>query len=217
MRCGRIHCPTHEGIDLGINEPCRSQCVGLIIAQQTRESQMENYKSSDFERKQRLSDTTRLYEDEASREEHGERPIQRTVSAREIVERHLKERAGQVQRRKWGGRGLIMLGVGTILGSCPVYAFSLIGPQTIMIGLALVAGGAALLAWRPRLKDTNEALLVAVKHGNYLTTPRLALELDISLEKAERTIQELVRSGIAEIDLDHKDPDQAIVYRIKGL
>ncbi len=110
-----------------------------------------------------------------------------------------------------------MLGVATVLGSCPLYAFSLIGPQTIMIGLVLVAGGAALLAWRPRLKDTNEALLIAVKHGNYLTTPRLALEMDISLERSEKIIQELVRNGIAEIDLDHRDPDQAIIYRIKGL
>jgi hypothetical protein len=178
---------------------------------------MEKYKSGDFERKQRLSDRTRLFEDEGPSEEHSEGPVQQTFKAREIVERHLKERAALVQRRKWGGRGLIMLGVATVLGSCPVYALSLIGPQTIMIGLALVAGGAALLAWRPRLKDTNEALLIAVKHGNFLTTPRLALEMDISLEKAEKIIQELVRSGIAEIDLDHKDPDQAIVYRMKGL
>jgi hypothetical protein len=151
---------------------------------------MEDYKSRDFEKQQRLSDRSKLFEDEARREEHGERSTQKAVSAREIVERHLKERAAQVQRRKWGGRGLIMLGVATVLGSCPMYAFSLIGPQTIMIGLALAAGGAALLAWRPRLKDTNEALLIAVKHGNYLTTPRLALEMDISLERAEKIIQE---------------------------
>ncbi len=178
---------------------------------------MEDYKSRELEKKQRLSDGQRLYEDETSIQESIERPVQRTVSAKEIVERHLKERAIQIQRRKWGGRGLIMLGVATVVGSCPMYAVSLIGPQTIMIGLALVAGGSALLAWRPRLKNTNEALLIAVKHGNYLTTPRLALEMDISLEKADKIIQELVRSGIAEIDLDHKDPEQAIVYRIKGL
>ena len=45
----------------------------------------------------------------------------------------------------------------------------------------------------------------------------LALEMDISFNKAEKIIQELVRSGIAEIDLDHKDPDHTITYRIKGL
>ena len=81
-----------------------------------------------------------------------------------------------------------------------------------MIGL-----GSALLAWRPRLKDTNEALLVAMKYGNSLTAARLALELDVSFEKADKIIQELVRRGIAEIDLDQKDLDQNIVYRIKGL
>jgi predicted transcriptional regulator len=86
-----------------------------------------------------------------------------------------------------------------------------------MIGLAMIAGGSALLAWRPRLKDTNEALLVAMKYGNSLTATRLALELDVSFEKAEKIIRELVRSGIAEIDLDQKDPDQGITYKIKGL
>jgi len=178
---------------------------------------MEDYKSGHFRTQQKLSPRSGSFEDEASIEELGERSTQPTVRAREIVERHLKERATKVQRLKWGGRGLIMLGVGTVLGSCPMYAFSLIGPQTIMIGLALIAGGAAVLAWRPRLKDTNEALLIALKHGNYLTTPRLALEMDISLERAEKILQELIHNGIAEIDLDHKDPDQVIVYRIKGL
>ncbi|HMK35207.1 MAG TPA: hypothetical protein VK463_09090 [Desulfomonilaceae bacterium] len=178
---------------------------------------MEDYKPDGLQKKQKFPERTRTHERDALSPEDIDRSVQRTVSAREIVERHLKERTAQLQRRKWGGRGLILLGAGTLLGSCPMYAFSLIGPQTIMIGLAMVAAGAALMAWRPRLKNTNEALLIAVKHGNYLTVPRLALELDISFEKAEKIIQELVRSGIAEIDLDRKDPDQAIVYRIKGL
>ena len=142
---------------------------------------------------------------------------QRTASTREIVEGHLKERARIATRRKWGGRGLVILGAVITLGSCPPYAFSLIGPQTIMMGLAMIAGGSALLAWRPRLKDTNEALLVAMKYGNSLTATRLALELDVSFEKAEKIIRELVRSGVAEIDLDQKDPDQGITYKIKGL
>jgi hypothetical protein len=178
---------------------------------------MEDYKSQDVETKRILADRRRLLEEEKQPVDFGERATQRTVSAREIVERHLKERTAQVQRLKWGGRGLILLGVATVVGSCPMYALSVIGPQTIMVGLGLIAAGSAFVAWRPRLKNTNEALLVAVKHGNYLTVPRLALEMDISLEKAEKIIQELVRSGIAEIDLDHKDPDQPIVYRVKGL
>jgi hypothetical protein len=41
--------------------------------------------------------------------------------------------------------------------------------------------------------------------------------LDVSFEKAEKIIRELVRSGVAEIDLDQKDPDQGITYKIKGL
>lgn len=178
---------------------------------------MEDYKPHDLGAKRRLADRSGLLEDEKQGADFGDRPVQQTVSAREIVERHLKERTAQVHRLKWGGRGLIMLGVATAVGSCPMYALSVIGPQTIMVGLGLVAGGAALLAWKPRLKNTNEALLVAVKHGNYLTVPRLALEMDISLEKSEKIIQELVRSGIAEIDLDSQDPDQPIVYRVRGL
>jgi hypothetical protein len=45
----------------------------------------------------------------------------------------------------------------------------------------------------------------------------LALELDITLDKADRIIQELVKSGIAEIDLLHKDSTNLIVYKVRGL
>lgn len=139
-----------------------------------------------------------------------------SARAREIVQGHLKERQKKAARRKWGGLGFIFLGSATIMASCPLYAFSLIGPDTLIVGLILIGGGCGLMAWRPRLKDTNEALVVAMKHDNRLTTPRLALELDISFQKAEKIIRELVKNGIAEIDLEHQDPD-AIVYRIKGL
>jgi len=103
------------------------------------------------------------------------------------------------------------------MGACPLYAFSLIGPQSVIAGIALIAAGSALLAWRPRLQDTNEAMIIAMRYGNCLTVPRLALELDISFDRAEKIISELVQKGIAEIDIDHQDPDNAIVYRIKGL
>jgi hypothetical protein len=81
----------------------------------------------------------------------------------------------------------------------------------------LMGGGFALTTLRPKLKDTNEAMLVALKYGYRLTAARLALEMDISFAKAEKILQELVRSGTAEIDLDSKDPDNTITYRIKGL
>lgn len=139
------------------------------------------------------------------------------LNTEEMVQGLLREREKRTARRKWGGRGLIVFGMATIIGSCPLYAFSVVGPGTIMAGLALIAGGAGLLAWRPRFKDTNEAILVALKHGNRLTTPGLALELDITFEKSERIIRELVKNGFAEIDLDHKDADHTIVYRIKGM
>jgi hypothetical protein len=142
---------------------------------------------------------------------------EKIIDVREIIQEHVREKARKASRRKWGGRGLIVLGAIIILTSCPLYAFSLIGPQTLFTGLAMMAGGSALLAWRPRLKDTNEAILVAAKYGNCLTTTRLALEMDISFEKADKIIQELVRQGVAEIDLDHKDPNHSIVYRVKGL
>jgi len=142
---------------------------------------------------------------------------ERAARTREMIEAHLKERAQTTWRRKWTGRGLIVVGAMTIMSSCPLYAFSLIGPETIMAGLALIAGGSALLAWHPRLKDTNEAMIIAMRYGNCLTVPRLALELNVTFERAEQIIQELVRNGIAEIDLDHRDPDHTIVYRIRGL
>jgi predicted transcriptional regulator len=178
---------------------------------------MEDYKPRDLSQYKLPSETEKRVEDRVFRKPEDLTSQEKSISTRQIVEDHLKERARRVARRKWGGRGLVILGAIMTLGSCPMYAFSLIGPQTIMIGLGLIAGGSALLAWRPRLKDTNEALIVAMKYGNSLTATRLALELDVSFEKAEKIIQELVRSGVAEIDLDQKDPDQGITYKVKGL
>jgi hypothetical protein len=178
---------------------------------------MEEYKPHDLRRHEQPSEKAEIPEEHVFRKPQDFATNQRTASTREIVEGHLKERSRKATRRKWGGRGLLILGAVITLGSCPPYAFSLIGPQTIMIGLAMIAGGSALLAWRPRLKDTNEALLVAMKYGNSLTAARLALEMDVSFEKAEKIIRELVRSGVAEIDLDQKDLDQGITYRVKGL
>jgi hypothetical protein len=182
------------------------------------ENHMENYKPPDLRQPEKKSSFDETFRSrEAPGRPEWERPDGKTVSAKEIAERQIKEKNASAQRRKWGGRGLILLGSGALVASCPFYAFSAIGPQTIIVGLALVVAGGALLAWKPRLKDTNEALLVAISHGNYLTAPRLALEMNISFEKAERILKELVRSGIAEIDIDHPHSDNVIVYRIKGL
>jgi hypothetical protein len=142
---------------------------------------------------------------------------ERAATVRQVIESQAREKAKKSFWRKWAGSGLIMVGATTLLGSCPLYAFSLIGPQTVIVAIALIAAGSALLVWRPRLKDTNEAMIVAMRYGNYLTVPRLALELDISFDHAEKIIRELVQKGIAEIDLDHKDPDNVIAYRIRGL
>lgn len=147
----------------------------------------------------------------------------RTLTGEEIVREHLGERKQKAIRRKWTGRIMIVFGILTMLSSCPFYALAVIPGQSVIAGVAIMiagiaigTGGGALLAWRPRLKDTNEALIVALKHGNRLTVSRLALEMDISFQRAEQIIQELVRSGIAEIDLDYKDPAQSLVYRIRG-
>ena len=45
---------------------------------------------------------------------------------------------------------------------------------------------------------------------------RLALEMDISFNRAERIMQDLVKSGVAEIDLE-KMTQRAPWYRVRGL
>lgn len=183
---------------------------------------MENFKSSDYRKDVKRSHIGA--HDELLRHLGTEEDEGLTLSKEEIVNRLMKERAKKLNRRKWIGRILIVFGFITMLGSCPFYAISFISSQSIMAGLAimiaglgLISGGGVLLSWRSRLKDTNEAMIVALKHGNRLTTSRLALELDISFEKADKIIRELVRNGIAEIDLDYQDPDNTITYKIKGL
>ena len=184
---------------------------------------MEKFTSSKYRQDMERSENTGL-DDEILRHPGREKDVTLTRSREDLVRRLLKEREKKVSRRKWAGRILIIFGFFTMAGSCPFYAVSLIPGQTIVAGLAImvaglamIVGGGVLHAWRTRLKDTNEAMIVALKSGNQLTTSRLALELDISFEKAEKIIQELVRNGIAEIDLDHNDPDGTILYRIKGL
>ncbi|MDQ7781856.1 MAG: hypothetical protein RDU20_03190 [Desulfomonilaceae bacterium] len=184
---------------------------------------MEKFKPPDYRRDEKRSTDTAWY-DEVLRPLEAERETDRGRKAEELVRRFLNERSQRAARRKWTGRVLIVFGFLTVLGSCPVYAVSLIPGQTIMAGvavmlagLAMITGGGILASWRTRLKDTNEAMVIALKHENRLTTSRLALEMDISFEKADKIIQELVRNGIAEIDLEHRDSEHTLVYKIKGL
>jgi len=184
---------------------------------------MERFKPPDYREDEKQSTGTAWY-DEVLRPREAERETGRGLNAEEIVRRYMEERTRKVTLRKWTGRVLIVFGFLTMVGSCPFYAISLIPGQTIMAGLAvmiaglaMIAGGGALVSWRARLKDTNEAMLVALKHGNRLTTSILALEMDVSFQKADKIIQELVRNGIAEIDMEDRDPEHTIVYKIKGL
>ncbi len=128
----------------------------------------------------------------------------------------LEKREKRTTRRKWG-KGLIILGIITILDSCTMFPIPLVGPPAIFAGALMILVGAAMLFEPARMKETNEALMVAVKYNNRLTVPRLALEMDISLKKAEKIIRELVRNGVAEIDLEDNHPDNGYVYKIRGI
>ncbi len=175
----------------------------------------EDYKTINFRKQQQTLDRNRESETVADlREQPG---YTEGLITEEDLKRLVKEKAVRASRRKWAGRLLIIFGAILMLGSCPFYVLSGAGSGTIIAALALIGGGSALLTWAPRLKNTNEAILIAMKYGNRLRATTLALEMDISFNKAEKIIQELVRSGIAEIDLDQKDPDHTITYRIKGL
>jgi hypothetical protein len=142
---------------------------------------------------------------------------QRTeTSSEKVLRRVLDQQERKSARKKWG-KGLIVVGAVTILDSCSFFPIPLIGPFAIWAGSAAILVGCALLIDAPRMRETNEALMIGLKNGNRLTVPRLALEMDISFKRAETIIQKLVRNGVAEIDLDDDDPDGGITYRIKGV
>ncbi|MBM4329076.1 MAG: hypothetical protein FJ118_18165 [Deltaproteobacteria bacterium] len=128
----------------------------------------------------------------------------------------MKQPDAGAAKRKWGW-GLIILGFITILEARFFPALPFLGPSALWLGGALIIFGLILAHRGPRMKETNEALLIAMKYDNRLTVPRLALEMDISLEKAEKILQNLVRNGVAEIDLDTEDAGGVITYKIKGI
>ncbi|MDD3474109.1 MAG: hypothetical protein PHS86_15110 [Syntrophaceae bacterium] len=170
-----------------------------------------------FKRKDIATQTFQEYWDKAKTRVLNIDEPSRSVGVSFTVEQYLRQRERISSRRKWAGRGLSLLGSLTLLGSCAVSMFSTTGLYSASLGLGLLISGLALSSWKPRLKESTEALIAAHKYGNVLNTARLALELDVSPQKAESILQELVRNGIAEIDLDHESSDGELNYRIKGL
>jgi hypothetical protein len=138
------------------------------------------------------------------------------ASHQKVVDRLEVDREKKASKKMWG-RVILALGIVTILDFWSMFPVPLMGFPSIIVGAVLILLGGTMLAGRQRLKDTNEALRIAMKHGNRLTVARLALELDISLDRAEKIVKQLVDKGIAEIDLDSLGPDEGIVYKIKGI
>jgi hypothetical protein len=129
-------------------------------------------------------------------------------------ERKLKARRW---KRRLGALGLGFLGVAVTVPSCILSAFSPVGSYAALLGVLMLLGSGFLFATNPRGSDVNHAVIFALRHGGALTVMRLALEMDISTEKAEKIINELVKKGLAEIDLASSGNDGAIVYRLTGL
>jgi hypothetical protein len=127
-----------------------------------------------------------------------------------------RERERHLSRKRWG-TGLVILGFITMLDACSFIPIPLVGAAAIWAGVFLMVLGAVLHFSVPKMKATNEALAVAARNGNRLTTARLALEMDITLKKADKIIHELMERGVAEIDLEANEAGDGIVYRIRGL
>lgn len=178
---------------------------------------MEKFNRPVFRRKDVLSQTVQDYWEKAKSKASSLDDQVNLTGVSQTVGAYLRQRDKTAFRRKWAGRGISLLGASILLSSCAISIFSTTGLYTAGLGIGLLVSGLALSSWKPRLKDTTEALIAAHKYDNILNTARLALEMDISPDRAEQILQELVRKGIAEIELDHKTPDSSISYRIKGL
>lgn len=178
---------------------------------------MEKYEKPEVFPDEKLSERPDYLDVESTLVTEGEDRQERLARAKESVQRYTRKFKQKARRRKWLGIGLTTLGVASTMMAFPFYALSLVGIEFLLAPLAMLIIGGILIATRPKRRDVNQALAVALSYGNELSVTRLALELDISFERAERIIQELVKNGVAELDLDHKDPDGALVYRIKGL
>lgn len=137
------------------------------------------------------------------------------------VKAMLAEYERKLRARRWKRRiaavGLGLFGVAVTVPSCILSAFATVGAYTTGLGILMLVAAGLLIGLDPKGEDVNRAIMAALRGGGVLTVIRLALELDISTEKAEKIIGELVRKGVAEIDLAASGPDGSIVYRIKGL
>ena len=142
--------------------------------------------------------------------------IDMTTDSMDAVEKLRKARGKYAARKKWG-YVLMALGIITVLDAASPIPIPLVGSPALVLGSILTILGGALTIEPPRMRQTNEAMLVGMRNGNRLTVPLLALEMDISLNKAEKIIAQLVKGGVAEIDLDIDDPDGGISYRLKGV
>jgi uncharacterized membrane protein YkoI len=139
-----------------------------------------------------------------------------TTDTAEAVEKLKKARGQYAARKKWG-YVLMALGIITVLDAASPIPIPLVGSPALVFGSILTVLGGALTIEPPRMRQTNEAILVGMRNGNRLTVPLLALQMDISLNKAEKIIAQLVKGGVAEIDLDIDDPDGGISYRLRGV
>ncbi len=128
--------------------------------------------------------------------------------------RLVRDRA--VKKKRWG-YVLLVLGVVTILDSLAAFPIPLVRAPAMVLGFVLMIVGGVISAEPPRMRETNEAILIGMKYANHLTVARLAVEMDISLKRAEKIIAQLVKNGIAEIELDADDPHGGITYRLKGV
>jgi hypothetical protein len=178
---------------------------------------MEKYEKPQLFPREKLSQRPDYADPASTLVREGQDREERLVHAKESVLRYTRKFQQKARRRKWLGIGLSALGLAATMMAFPFYAFSLIGAEFLLVPLAVLIVGGILIVTRPRRRDVNQALAVALSYGNELSVTRLALELDISFQRAERIIQQLVENGVAEIDLDHKDPDGSVVYKIKGL
>jgi hypothetical protein len=178
---------------------------------------MERHRDS--ERLDKQDDSLDFSEDILDRLRSAEQmsPRQKLETFERIAEKHEKKLRDKSRTRKFIGGLLVLLGIGTVTTACPFYALAFIGSETIIAGLLMLIIGVGLFFLRPKLKQTHQAMLVAARHDNELTVPRLALEMDISFKKAEEIIKELVANDIAEMDIESRAADDALVYKIKGL
>jgi hypothetical protein len=138
------------------------------------------------------------------------------LDVRRMFEEAHRRRESMASRRRWG-RVLIVIGALTLIDSCAPIPIPLVGPPAIVIGAILMVAGFLLSNRGAKTRQTTEAIMVAAKYKNKLTVTRLAYEMDVSPERAQAIIDQLIKNGIAEVDLDAKSPEEGLVYRIKGI